>query len=154
MWARPEFTSWKAWGQSWKSFKQWAVDKWSTEAELPLPTDKLPASLLSIRRFGTSFASYCDLSLFNVYSLIEEVWEVWTQPCESARLFRDLTSFSGEALRQNILRAVHVGSVIPCANIVPELCRLFIYFFSLLLFLILYILGRLVFQEGFCAKPS
>lgn len=49
VWARPEFTSWKAWGQSWKSFKQWAVDKWSTEAELPLPTDKLPAPLLSIQ---------------------------------------------------------------------------------------------------------
>lgn len=47
--AQPEFTSWKAWGQSWKSFKQWAVDKWSTEAELPLPTDKLPAPLLSIQ---------------------------------------------------------------------------------------------------------
>lgn len=59
--------------------------------------------------FGTSFASYCDLSLFNVYSLIEEVWEVWTEPCESTRLFRDLTSFRGEALRQNILRTVHVG---------------------------------------------
>lgn len=133
VWARPEFTSWKAGGQSWESFKQWAVDKWSTEAELPLPTDKLPAPLLSLQALalGSRLTEICLCLMFTA-SLMK------CGRCEQkhvkARGYSERPYFflvaRQYAVRRNILCTLHVGSVISCADVVPEVFfRLFFLLF-------------------------
>lgn len=107
------------------------MDKWSTEAELLLPTDKLPASLLSIQALALhSLLIVICLCLMFTASLRK------CGRCEQKHVkARGYSKTLPLLVAANILRTVLVGSVIHCANIVPEFSPLF---FSRLLFSLFY----------------